>query len=182
MPPQDLPTLPFDKHGYWFVTARIIPYPSKPVQWRILLNVNGERHNLHYIFHTVFAPFLNHCRRLPKQLCRTLRRNSAECRQLVPRRPNRRVDLDLHHPRVRFVMEIMPYIFVVLRWRFRPEGTGEGVLKVWNGLAFRNFISNSLPHPPQQTQKASSIKTGISQGGPCRRRTCRPRPWRARGP
>ena len=29
MPPQDLPTLPFDKHGYWFVTADIIAYQPK---------------------------------------------------------------------------------------------------------------------------------------------------------
>ena len=26
MPPQDLPTLPFDKHGYWFVTDDIIAH------------------------------------------------------------------------------------------------------------------------------------------------------------
>ena len=29
MPPQDLPTLPFDKHGYWFVTADSITYQPK---------------------------------------------------------------------------------------------------------------------------------------------------------
>ena len=73
---------------------------------------SAKRHHPHYIFLAVSRPFLTGHLRLPPRLYHALRRNSAECRQLRPRRPNRRVHPDLHHPRIWFVMEIVPYIFV----------------------------------------------------------------------
>ena len=57
-------------------------------------------HHPHYIFHAVSRPFFSQCRRLPPHLCRTLRRNLRQTTATHPRRTNRRVHPDLHHPHV----------------------------------------------------------------------------------
>ena len=86
MPPQDLPTLPFDKHGHWFVTAHIIPYPSEPVQWRIFIVRKAPPSSLHLSHRSLPVPHP-----LPQtsttSFATPFAENPAQLRQLTPNAP-----------------------------------------------------------------------------------------------
>ena len=83
-------------------------------------------------FTSFFARSYTRCRRLPPLLCHTFPQKLRGMSVPHPRRPDPRIHLDLHHPRIGFVKEVMPYIFVYSYVEgYRTQGYGEVILKNW---------------------------------------------------